>query len=101
MKLTKKWVQMAHIYQRFVPNESCYDFGPISAERMFLFESTGKPVLHLTDKNSEGKYNGFLVGKHWMDATIKMWRQDIDDGLLQRSELLKEFPELFLTKIKI
>jgi hypothetical protein len=36
-----------------------------------------------------------------MDATIKMWREDIDGGLLQRKELLNDFPEWFLTKIKI
>ena len=100
MKITKKWMEMAYIYQKFVPNEPCYDFGPISAEQMFLFESTGNPKLTLTDK-IDGKYNGYLVGKHWMDATIKMWREDIDNGLLHRTELLNDFPEWFLTKIKI
>ncbi len=101
MKITKKWMDMAHIYCSFVPNEPCYDFSPKSAEQMFLCESTGNPKLNLMDKNSEGKFNGYLVGKHWMDATIKMWRKDINDGLLNRKELETDFPEWFLTKIKI
>lgn len=100
MKITKKWQDMADIYCKFVPNEPCYDFGPKSAEQMFLFESTGNPKLNLTDKIN-GKYNGYLVGKHWMDATIKMWREDINSGLLNRNELLTDFPEWFLTKIKL
>lgn len=100
MKITKKWMLMATIYQKFCPNEDCYDFGPVSAERMFLFESTGLPKLILIDKVG-GKFNGFLVGKHWMDATIKMWKEDIDNGLLSRKDLEIDFPGWFLNKIKI
>ncbi len=100
MKISKKWMDMAHIYCQFVPDELCYDFSPKSAERMFLFESTGKPKLQLTDK-IDGKYNGFMVGKHWMDATIEMWRKDINDGLLTKHELKPDFPEWFLNKIKL
>ena len=89
---------MAEIYRAFVPNEPCYDFSPKAAEQMYLFESTGKPKLQVTDR-VDGKYNGFLVGKHWMDATIKMWKEDIKSGLLNKQELKDDFPEWFLNKI--
>lgn len=90
---------MAEIYKRFTPTQPCYCFSEESALEMFSYESTGTPKLNLTDKNSEGKFNGYMVGKHWMDATIKMWREDIDNGLLLATEL--DFPEWFLIKIKI
>lgn len=101
MKITKKWRRMAEIYKRFCPNEPCYDFSEQSVMDMFSFESTGRPKLNLTDRNSEGNFNGYLVGKHWMDATIAMWKEDIDNGLLSRFELLDDFPEWFLQKIGI
>ena len=100
MKISKKWIQISQIYQEFCPKEDCYDFGPISKENMFLFESTGKPKLNLTDKLN-GKFNGFLVGKHWMDVTIKMWKEDIDSGLLSKKDLEIDFPGWFLDKIKL
>lgn len=77
-----------------------YDFSEQSAIDMFSFESTGKPKLNLTDRNSEGKFNGYLVGKHWMDATIAMWSEDIKRDLF-RFELVEDFPEWFLQKIAI
>lgn len=100
MKISKKWIRISQIYRTFCPKEDCYDFGPISEENMFLFESTGKPKLNLTDKLN-GKFNGFLVGKHWMDATIKMWKEDIDSGLLSKKDLEIDFPGWFLDKIKL
>lgn len=101
MKVTNKWKRMGEIYKRFCPIEDCYDFGKQSEINMFLFESTGNPKLCLTDKSENGKFNGYLVGKHWMDVTIEMWREDIVECLLSRKELEEDFPEWFLTKIKI
>lgn len=100
LKITKRWLEMSEIYKKFVPKEECYDFGNISATNMFLFESTGNPKLNLTDK-IDGKFNGFLVGKHWMDATIKMWKADLEDGIITIDELKNDFPEWFLIKIKL
>ena len=100
MKVTRKWIRMSKIYQQFCPVEDCYDFGPTSEQEMFLHESTGKPKLSLVDRKF-GKYNGFVVGKHWMDVTVKMWKEDIDNGLLNRDELEKDFPLWFLQKVGI
>lgn len=88
---------MSEIYRNFCPNETCYSFDEYSAMEMYSFESTGSPRLSLTSEQR----NGFLVGKHWMDATIKMWREDIEIGNLTADELLVDFPEWFLKKINI
>lgn len=88
---------MSEIYRKFCPNESCYSFDEYAAKEMYSFESTGLPKLSLTSEQR----NGFLVGKHWMDATIKMWREDIEIGNLTADELLLDFPEWFLKKINI
>lgn len=70
---------------------------------MFSFESTGQPKFAYFERRSNGKYNGYAVGKHWMDATIAMWREDIDSGLLNRQELYDDpnIPNWFLDKIDI
>lgn len=96
--MTNKWLKMAEIYKRFCPKEDCYDFSERSATDMFNYESTGNPKLSLTDK-VDGKFNGFVIGKHWMDAFIKMWKEDLTAGLLFRLELEQDFPEWFLNKV--
>lgn len=88
---------MSEIYRKFCPTEPCYSFDEYMAKEMYSFESTGSPKLSLTSDQR----NGFLVGKHWMDATIKMWREDIEIGNLTPDELLVDFPEWFLKKINI
>jgi hypothetical protein len=100
MRITKKWRAMSEIYKRFCPLEDCYDFSETSALDAFSFESIGYPKLSLTDKK-DGKYNGYVVGKHWMDATIKMWNEDLESGILVYSELEKDFPIWFLEKLNL
>jgi len=39
------------------------------------------------------KWNGYIVGKHWMDVTVKMWNEDIKRGLLFKFELYQD-PDL-------
>ena len=91
---------MSEIYRKFCPNEPCYSFDENMASLMYQFESTGSPKLILNERFNN-QYNGFLVGKHWMDATIKMWREDIENGNLTTDELLVDFPEWFLKKVNI
>ena len=47
------------------------------------------------------KNNGFYWGKKHMDVTIKMWNDDIKQGLLFRKELYEDetFPNWFLDKV--
>lgn len=54
---------------------------------MFSHESTGTPV----ESN-----NGYLLGKRTMDITVAMWKEDIRNGCLIKSELLKDYPKWFL-----
>jgi hypothetical protein len=126
-KISKKWLQMSEFYKRFVPTTTfhlnkenyeiqmkgfdtfsyeeyqlhfCkrkneYDFSDEAAWEMYQFESTGTPKLYLTSETT----NGFLVGKHWMDVTIKMWQEDLDKGLLTMNELYYEYDEWFIKRM--
>ena len=69
------------------------DFSRESLEEMFLFESKGQEI--------KNKNNGFYWGKKHMDITIKMWNDDIKQGLLFIKELYEDetFPNWFLDKV--
>jgi len=92
IKIRSKWRKMAEVYRYFCPKEDCYDFSESMALEMYSFESTGQPKFTYYERRSNGKYNGYAVGKHWMDATIKMWNQD----LLQTPE---SGPRLFIEEL--
>lgn len=96
--MTKKWLRMAEMYKRFVPSNISCTFTKEDAEEVFKFESTGKGNL------SHGvfgtpPFNGYWVGKHWMDITIAMWKEGIRDGILFYSELERDYPDWWLRKV--
>lgn len=93
MRPTRKWWRIAEIYKRFA-TESGLDFSDDAAVEMYRFESAGKGDLR--NGLFGGKLNGYAIGKHWMDVTIKMWREDIASGLLFRHELEEYYPAWFL-----
>lgn len=102
MKPTNRWLRMAEIYKRFArPNAQICDFSDKAAEAMFDFESQGIGDLRLNlfNKMDDGKFNGFAIGKHWMDVTISMWKEEMRARLLFIDELLEDFPEWWIKKI--
>jgi len=98
--MTRKWRNIAEMYKHFAKdwNHVC-DFSEKAAEEMFIHESTGKGSLSVSTKRDNGLYNGYMVGKHWMDATIKMWKQDLPKGLLFITELRDAYPMWWLRKV--
>ena len=96
---TKKWWKMAAIYAHF-SGTGDWDFSDEAAQAMFDYESKG---TRLSDKTSLGKYNGFLVGKRWMDLTItEYWIPDLFEGkTLFAHDLCNDpsLPKWFLDKV--
>src|SRR2546429_301624 len=92
---------MAAIYRRFGGESSGLDYSEAAAIEMYCYESTGQGDLRFGVFHAApgGKLNGYAVGKHGMDATVKMWREDLRGMLLFRSELEPEFPTWFLDRI--
>lgn len=78
--------------------EDGLDFSGEAAEEMYLFETTGKGDLQF-GLFADRRPNGFAVGARWMNVTVKMWKQDIRDGLLWRSELEDVYPAWFLDRV--
>lgn len=102
MKPSKKWAKMAEIYKLFSDHHENIDFSNQALQEMFEYETFGKGDLRLNIfANKNGKFNGYAVGKHWMDVTIAMWKEDIKEGLLFKFELKKEYPEWFLEKVGV
>lgn len=83
---------MAEIYRRFNQDG---DFSDEAAQAMYLYESRG-------GKPPSGE-NGYFAGKHVMDLTVAMWKQDLVglDGspTLTKAELYEDFPAWWLDKI--
>lgn len=59
---------------------------------MYYGETHGDPV---------GPKNGFYQGKKWMGVTVKMWKEDIEKGLLFKKELYDDpnYPHWWLDKV--
>ena len=108
-KPTKKWLKMANMYRRFGSYDNS-DFSEEAASAMFDYESCGKGNLQfsviklrtedeLVNKYGCGRLNGFAVGKHWMDVTIAMWKDGLQNGIITIKELADEFPLWFLERV--
>ncbi len=83
---------MQPIYRYFGGEDNNLDYSEDAAREMFLYETTGKGNLKATMFSTKA-LNGYAVGKHWMDVMIKMWLQDIRQGVLFIDELYKEHLE--------
>ena len=103
MKVSKKYHKIAEAYQYFCGNMDA-DFSEQAKLDMFCYESFGKPVVKYDIPQSNGQYNGYAVGKHWMDVTIAMWIEDLNNGsrVISKHELLNdpEIPDFIKTIIR-
>lgn len=79
-----------------IPN---MDFSEEAAQAYFDFETSGKGNLKIGMFGRQEKYNGYMVGKHWMDVTIKMWKEDDRRGWYLPDELSAFYPEWWLKTI--
>jgi hypothetical protein len=68
---------------------------------MYIYESTGVGNLKFGIMSPTGKYNGYAVGKRWAEVTVRMWKRDIQDGLLFIHELYEDgrFPYWWLNEV--
>src|SRR5260370_18977797 len=81
--MTPNWEKMRTVYRIFAEGEyHSLDFSDEAAEMMYQAETHGLGILD--------PRNGYLVGKRLMDITIKVWRQDIANGLLMKWELYED-----------
>ena len=62
---------------------------------MYLYETRGEGDLSIGLFGKE-KENGYAVGKKWMNVHIEMWKKDIQQGILFRFELEKDYPKWFI-----
>jgi hypothetical protein len=85
---------MCEVYRIFSKDwEHLFDYSEDSMRELNLYESHG---LGECKPN-----NGFYWGKKYMDVTVKMWREDIRDGILLKYELYEDekYPNWWLDKV--
>ena len=95
MKMSKKFVRMCDVYKIFAEGwKNHLDFSDDAALAMYCYETHGVAI-------NEPYKNAYFVGKQWMDVNIKMWREDIQTGILTKHELYSDntFPRWWLEKI--
>jgi hypothetical protein len=79
---------MSEVYRHFSqPWAHLCDFSDEARHAMYLYESRGIPLPADPDPR---RRNGFQLGKHWMDVTVSMWKEDLAKVLLFRQELYAE-----------
>lgn len=78
VKVSSKWLAKSLVYKRFAKDwEECCDFSEEAAEAFYAYESRGTPRVVYSEKQPNGLFNGFAVGKHWWDVTVAMWKEDL------------------------
>jgi hypothetical protein len=84
---------MAEVYKLFGTSIPDMDYSEEAAVEMYQFESQGIGDLKQgLFSDSSRKHNGYAVGKHWMDAQVKMWIQGLNDGIIFAWELYETYP---------
>jgi hypothetical protein len=74
---------MCSVYKIFSTDwEHICDYSEDCMRELNIYESTGKGSCRWN--------NGYYLGKKYMDVTLKMWREDIEQGLLFKHELYED-----------
>lgn len=84
---------MSEVYKHFAKDYKDFcDFSDESLIELFNSESYGTEVK---------SNNGFYVGKKWLNVTVKMWKEDIEAGLLYKHELYADpnLPDWWLDNV--
>lgn len=91
--LTSKFKKMAEVYRYFGKDwKNCCDFSDGAMIELYNHESYGTEI---------SSTNGFLVGKKWLNVTVAMWKEDIRDRQLWKSELYEDenLPDWWLDSV--
>jgi hypothetical protein len=84
---------MAEVYRLFGGDSSQVDYSEEAAQEMYRFETYGEGTLKqglFSDPTRTP--NGYAVGKHWSDAQVKTWIEDLYRGHLRVVELYEPYP---------
>jgi hypothetical protein len=84
---------MSEMYRIFASDYiDCCDFSDEALIELYNVESYGGRTHPM---------NGFAVGKKWLSVTVKMWKEDISQGLLFKHELYDDpkFPHWWLDSV--
>lgn len=84
---------MAEVYRHFGQDwKNCADFSDTALIELYNHESYGTAV---------SPNNGFLIGKKWLNVTVAMWKEDLEQKLLFKSELYADpnFPHWWLDSV--
>jgi len=85
---------MCEVYKYFSRSWShICDYDEESMMEMFVYETFGEGRPNNT--------NGYFLGKKWMDVSVEMWKEDIEQRLLTKFELYDdpEIPNWWLDKV--
>lgn len=97
--MTRRWQKIAVVYRIFGGDGPDLDYSEAAADAAYRFETDGVGGLG-RGLFEDGPVNGYLVGKQWMDAQLKMWREGLREGTLFDWELHESgvYPEWWLEK---
>lgn len=91
--ITGKFKRMCEIYKIFSHDfEHLCDYSDQSKIDLFNHEAYGEKIK---------SNNGYALGKKWLNVQVKMWKEDIQNGILFKHELYNDgkFPHWWLDSI--
>lgn len=89
MRISKKYDRITAAYQYFAGTLDA-DYSTRAKEDMYAFETFGTPRINYAVPDDDGNYNGYAVGKHWMDVTLAMWHEDLKTGIITKFEIYSD-----------
>lgn len=92
-KFSKKFLLAASAYRRQVKERANLDFSIKALEAQYEHETYGKPC-------PDPKVNGYTLGKWTMDVTIASMKEDYQNGLFSKYELMRGNSYLVRQQIK-
>ena len=80
--MTPKYEEIAKFYASFVRGSS-FDFSDDAMHEAYEVETHGMKW--------DVRNNGYVFGKKLMDVTLAAWKEDIQDGLMTKFDILREY----------
>ncbi len=91
--ISDEWLIVSKVYAHFIPSGIRVDLSEEALWQAYIYETKGVGEGSLSIFSSAGVYNGYIVGKRYLDVTLSMWQDDIQEGLITKWEIINEITD--------
>lgn len=85
---SKKYERICPVYEYFASSFDV-DLSDEAKVRFYNYETFGTPIVKYYEPYN-GMFNGYAVGKHWMDVNMAMYKEDLLARNLTKFEIYSD-----------